>query len=185
MRNKILTVLLTAAVLLQGGMAAAAQEYTSEGTAECRISCQVSSSYTVSIPATVGLTYSADTGTASGSFQVGVKGDLLLNQMVQVEPTSLTGELASGTNGDYYRGTLKGEKTGAVLSVTVNQEKSRWYPGGTTPLFDMGEYVEISASEYVYAGGTVTTGEVAAADTYTGTLVFTFGLEDYERRIDP
>ena len=67
--------------------------------------------------------------------------------MVQVEPTSLTGELASGTNGDYYRGTLKGEKTGAVLSVTVNQEKSRWYPGGTTPLFDMGEYVEISASD--------------------------------------
>lgn len=73
MRNKILTVLLTAAVLLQGGMAAAAQEYTSEGTAECRISCQVSSSYTVSIPATVRLTYSADTGTASGSFQVGEK----------------------------------------------------------------------------------------------------------------
>lgn len=185
MRNRILTALLTAAVLLQGGMTAAAQEYATEGTAECRISCQVSSSYTVSIPATVGLAYSADTGTASGSFQVGVKGDLLLNQMVQVEPTSLTKELAKGTNGDYYQGTIKGEKTGSVLSVTVNQEKIRWYPGGTTPLFSMGEYVEISASEYVYAAGTVTTGEVEAADTYSGTLVFTFGLEEYERQILP
>lgn len=185
MRNKIMTALLTAVLLLQGGMTAAAQEYTTEGTAECRISCQVSSSYTVSIPATVGLTYSADAGTATGSFQVGVKGDLLLNQMVQVEPTHLTNELTKGTNGDFYQGTIAGEKTGTVLSVTVNMEKSRWYPGGTIPSFDMGEYVEISATEYVYAAGTVTTREVKAADTYSGTLVFTFGLEDYERKILP
>ena len=149
MRNRILAALLTAAMLLQGGMTAAAQEYTTEGTAECKISCQVNSSYTVSIPATVGLTYSVDAGTATGSFQVGVKGDLLLNQMVQVEPTRLTNELTSGIGGDFYDGTIAGEKTGTVLSVTVNMEKSRWYPGGTTPLFDMGEYVEISATEYV------------------------------------
>lgn len=185
MRNKIMTALLTAVLLLQGGMTAAAQEYTTEGTAECQISCQVNSTYTVSIPATVGLTYSADAGTASGSFQVGVKGDLLLNQMVQVEPTFLTKELTSGTNGDFYEGTLKGEKTGTVLRVTVNLSKTCWYPVGTTPHFSMGEYVEISSSEFVYADGTVTTWEVKAADSYTGTLVFTFGLEDYERRIEP
>lgn len=179
MRKKFLTALLTAALLLRGGMTAAAQEYTTEGTAECRISCQVASSYTVSIPATVGLSYSA--GTASGSFQVGVKGDLLLNQTVRVEPTTLTKELVRGSKGDYYQGTIRGERTGSVLPVTVNQKKTRWYPGGTTPLYGMDEYVEISASEYVYAAGTVTTDEVEAADTYTGTLVFSFGLEDYDK----
>lgn len=185
MRNKILTALLTAAVLLQGGMTAAAQEYETEGTAECRISCQVASTYTVSIPAAVGLTYTADTGTASGTFQVGVKGDLLLNQMVQVEPTHLSVDLSRGTGGNFLNGTLRGEKTGTSLPVTVNMEKTRWYPGGTTPLFDMGEYVEISASDYVYVTGTVTTWEVDAADTYAGTLVFTFGAEEYERKVLP
>lgn len=185
MRNKIFMALLTAAVLLQGGMTAAAQEYTTEGTAECRISCQVASTYTVSIPATVGLTYTADTGTASGTFQVGVKGELLMNQMVQVEPTHLSVDLARGTGGNFLNGTLKGEKTGASLPVTVNMSKTRWYPGGTTPLFDMGEYVEISATDYVYATGTVTTWEVDAADTYAGTLVFTFGVEEYERKVLP
>ena len=181
MRNKILTVILTVALLLQCGMTAAAQEYTTEGTAECQISCQVSSTYTVSIPATVGLIYSADTGKATGSFQVGVKGDLLLNQMVQVEPTILTQELVKGMNGNYLQGTIRGEKTSTVLGMTVNLEKSRWYPGGTTPLFSMGEYVEISASEFVYAAGTVTSDTVQVADTYAGALVFTFGLKDYEK----
>jgi len=185
MRNRFMTALLTAAVLLQGGMTAAAQEYTTEGTAECEISCQVASSYTVSIPATVGLVYSADTGTASGTFQVGVKGDLLLNQMVQVKPTRLSVDLSEGTGGDFLNGTLKGEKTGASLPVTVNMSKTRWYPGGTTPLFDMGEYVEVSPTDYVYADGTVTTWEVDSADTYSGTLVFTFGVEEYERQVTP
>lgn len=182
MRNRIMMALLTAAVLLQGGMTAAAQEYTTEGTAECRISCQVTSTYTVSIPATVGLAYTAEDGTASGTFQVGVKGDLLLNQMVQVEPTHLAADLSRGTGGDFLNGKLTGEKTGASLPVTVNMSKTRWYPGGTTPLFDMGEYVEISPTEYVYADGTVTTGEVDEADTYAGTLVFTFGVEEYEKK---
>ena len=181
MRNKILTALLAAALALQGGMAAAAQEYTTEGTAECRISCLISSSYTVSIPAAVEMSYSPDTGRASGSFRVGVKGDLLLNQMVQVKPTTLTEELSPGIFGDYYNGSITGEKTGSVLTVTVNQKKTLWYPRGTTPSLATDEYVEISASEYVYAEGTVTTGEVKAADTYAGTLVFAFGLKDYKR----
>lgn len=185
MRKKILTALLTAAVLLQCGMAAAAQEYTTEGTAECRISCQVSSTYTVSIPAAVGLAYSADEGTASGSYRVGVKGELLLNQMVRVEPACLGGDLAEGTGGDFHRGKLRGENTGRELPVTVNQGKTRWYPRGTTPLFSMGEYIEISPTDFVYADGTVTTGVVDVADTYTDTLVFVFGVEEYERQTMP
>ncbi|MCM1027396.1 MAG: hypothetical protein NC432_13265 [Roseburia sp.] len=182
MKKRMMAVFLTAALMLQGGRAAAAQEYTAEGTAECKVSCQVASTYTVSIPAAVELTYSAETGTASGTFQVGVKGELLLNQMVQVEPTCLSVELSKGTGGNFLNGKLTGEATGVRLPVTVNLEKTRWYPVGTTPLFDMGEYVEISPTEYVYATGTVTTGEVDAVDTYVGTLVFTFGVEEYERK---
>lgn len=182
MKNRIMTALLTAALLLQGGMTAAAQEYTTDGTAECKVSCQVGSTYTVSIPASVELAYSAETGTASGTFRVGVKGELLLDQMVQVEPTCLSVELSRGTGGNFLNGKLTGETTGASLPVTVNLSKTRWYPVGTTPLFDMGEYVEISPTEYVYATGTVTTWEVDAADTYTGTLVFTFGVEEYEHK---
>ena len=180
-RNKILTALLITALLLQGGMTAAAQEYTTEGTAECQISCQVTSTYTVSIPATVGLTYTSDTGKAVGNYQVGVKGDLLLNQMVEVEPSMLTQNLVKGLEGTYLQGSIKGEKTNTALAMTVTQVKSRWYPGGTTPLYTMGEYVEISSSEFVYAAGTVSSDPVQVADTYAGTLVFTFGLKDYAK----
>ena len=185
MRNKIMMALLTAAMLLHGGMSAAAQEYETDGTAECRISCQITSTYTVSIPAEVELAYTADTGTASGTYQVGVKGELLLTQMVQVEPTYLNTKLAKGTGGSFHYGWLVGEDTGTALFVTVNQEKTKWHPGGTTPLSDGGEYIEISATDYVYANGSVTTEEIAAVDTYSGTLVFTFGLQTYSRRDEP
>lgn len=184
MKKRVTAALLTVAVLLLQGMPVAAQEYTTEGTAECEISCQVASSYTVSIPASVSLSYSQETGTVSGTYQIGVKGDLLLNQMVKVVPTQLTDRLGEGLNGEYHYGKLTGESTSTSLSVTVKQEKIQWIPKGTTPALPLKaeRCIEISDSDFVYVEGTITSREPEAADTYTGTLVFQFGVEEYTRQ---
>lgn len=183
MKSKKPIVCLAATVaLLSGSIPVSAQEYTTEGTAECEISCQVTSSYTVTIPAVVSLVYSSDTGTVKGTYQVGVKGDLLLNQMVQVEPIRLTNELGRGLNGDYHYGSLTGENTGKTLAITVNQNQIRWIPQGTVPATQADTCMEISSADYGYAEGTLTSEELEAADCYKGTLVFAFGLEEYQKQ---
>lgn len=171
-----------AVLMLVQAVPVSAEEYSTEGTADCEVSCRVASTYTVSIPAAVSLAYSTETGTARGTYKVGVKGELLLDQMVVVKPVKLTGDLAAGINGDFLWGTLVGEDTGKSLSVTVNQKITQWVPAGTEPYFGAESCVDIAADDFVYADGTITTGELEVSDYYTGTLVFAFGLEEYDRR---
>lgn len=181
MKRKFLTALVTAAVLLLNCMpVAASQEFTTAGTAECDITCQMESTYTVTIPAEISMTYSPETGTASGTYQIGVKGGVIKSQMVKVQPVTLTNTLAKGTYGNYFTGTLKGENTGKTLSVTVNQLIIQWIPEGVTPMLPImaSECVEISYSDFVYSEGTITSAVPQVPDTYTGTLVFQFGLEE-------
>ncbi len=179
-KKRIMAILMTAAAMLVSAMPAMAEEYNTDGTAECGVTARVVSTYTVSIPAAVSLDYDKESGTVGGSYRIGVKGDLLPGQMVQVVPVQLTETLAAGTGGEYYQGVLTGEKSQRTLPVTVTQEVTRWIPTGTEPSWGEERFIRISASDFVYADGTIISDKLEEADTYSGTLVFEFGLEDYE-----
>lgn len=173
-------IILAAAAMLTFAVSAMAEEYNTDGTAECSVTARVVSTYTVSIPAAVSLDYDKESGTMSGSYRIGVKGDLLPGQMVQVVPVQLKETLAAGTGGEYYHGVLTGEKSKRALPVTVTQQVTRWIPTGTEPSWGEERFTRISASDYVYVDGTIVSDKLEEADTYSGTLVFEFGLEDYE-----
>lgn len=172
--------MLAAAAMLAFAVPAMAEEYNTDGTAECSVTARVVSTYTVSIPAAVSLDYDRESGTVSGSYRIGVKGDILPGQMVQVVPVQLKDTLAAGTGGEYYQGVLTGEKSRKALPVTVTQQVTRWIPAGTEPSWGEERFTRISASDFVYVDGTIVSDKLEEADTYSGTLVFEFGLEDYE-----
>lgn len=180
MKKGMTAVLLAAAAMLTFAVPAMAEEYNTDGTAECGVTARVVSTYTVSIPAAVSLDYDKESGTVGGSYRIGVKGDLLPGQMVQVVPIQLKETLAAGTGGEYYHGILTGEKSKRTLPVTVTQKVTRWIPTGTEPSWGEERFLRISASDFVYADGTIISDKLEEADTYSGTLVFEFGLEDYE-----
>lgn len=180
MKKGMMAVMLAAAAMLTFAVPAMAEEYNADGTAECSVTARVVSTYTVSIPAAVSLDYDKENGTMSGSYRIGVKGDLLPGQMVQVVPVQLKEALAAGTGGEYYHGVLTGEKSQRELPVTVTQQVTRWIPTGTEPSWGEERFIQISASDFVYADGTIISDKLEEADTYSGTLVFEFGLEDYE-----
>lgn len=180
MKKGMTAILLAAAAMLAFAVPAMAEEYSTDGTAECSVAARVVSTYTVSIPAAVSLDYDRESGTMSGSYRIGVKGDLVPGQMVQVVPVQLKETLASGTGGEYYRGVLMGEKSGRALPVTVTQQVTRWIPTGTEPSWGEERFTRISASDFVYADGRIVSEKLEEADTYSGTLVFEFGLEEYE-----
>lgn len=171
---------MAAAAMMVSTVPVMAEEYNTDGTAECGVTAKVVSTYTVSIPAAVTLEYDKESGTVSGSYRIGVKGDLLPGQMVQVVPVQLKETLAPGTEGEYYHGVLTGERSGRELPVTVTQKVTRWIPSGTEPSWGAERFTVISESAYVYADGRIVSDELQEADTYSGTLVFEFGLEDYE-----
>lgn len=173
-------IILTVAAMLTFAVPAMAEEYNTDGTAECSVTASVVSTYTVSIPAAISLDYDKESGTLSGSYRIGVKGELLPGQMVQVVPIQLTETLAPGTGGEYYQGVLTGERTDRRLPVTVTQQVTRWIPLGTEPSWGEERFTRISASDYVYVDGTIISDKLEEADTYSGTLVFEFGLEEYE-----
>ncbi|MCM1046132.1 MAG: hypothetical protein NC417_11540 [Candidatus Gastranaerophilales bacterium] len=173
-------IMLAAAAVLTFAVPAMAEEYDADGTADCSVTARVVSTYTVSIPAAVSLDYDKESGTVSGSYRIGVKGELLPGQMVQVVPVQLKETLAAGTGGEYYQGVLTGEKSKRALPVTVTQQVTRWIPTGTEPSWGEERFIRISASDFVYVDGTIVSDKLEEADTYSGTLVFEFGLEEYE-----
>lgn len=179
-KKGITAILLAAAAVLTFAVPAMAEEYSTDGTAECSVTARVVSTYTVSIPAAVSLDYEKESGTLSGSYRIGVKGNLLPDQMVQVVPIQLKETLAAGTGGEYYQGVLTGEKTKKLLPVTVTQQVTRWIPTGTEPSWGEERFTRISGSDFVYVDGSIVSDKLEEADTYSGTLVFAFGLEDYE-----
>lgn len=179
-KKGITAILLAAAAVLTFAVPAMAEEYSTDGTAECSVTARVVSTYTVSIPAAVALDYDKESGTLSGSYRIGVKGDLLPDQMVQVVPIQLKETLAAGTGGEYYQGVLTGEKTKKLLPVTVTQQVTRWIPTGTEPSWGEERFTRLFGSDFVYVDGSIVSDKLEEADTYSGTLVFAFGLEDYE-----
>lgn len=163
MKKKMFTAMVLATASIISCLPVCAQEYTADGTGECKVTATVSSSYSVQVPAILELQYNSGSGEYETGYTVSVKGNILPSQSVTVQPTA-----------DSF--TLTGTLTGETSQAVIAQEATEWIhaskaSGSTGKL-------QISDAEYTEAEGKVSA-ELAKADTYTGEFTFAFALGDY------
>lgn len=163
MKKKIFTAMILAVSVIVSCLPVCAQEYTADGTGECRVSATVNSSYSVQVPAVLELQYSSDSGKYEAGYAVSVKGTILPSQSVTVRPTA-----------DSF--TLTGTHTGETSQAAITQAATEWIHA-SKEAGDTGK-LQISDTEYVEAGGKVSA-ELSKADTYMGEFTFAFALGDY------
>lgn len=163
MKKKIVTVIILAVSAVMSCLPVCAQEYTANGTGECKVSATVSSSYSVQVPAVLELQYDSVSGKYEAAYTVSAKGNILPSQSVTVRPT-----------GDSF--TLTGTLTGETSQAAITQEITEWIH--TSKLAGSTGKLQISDAEYTEAEGKVSA-ELARADTYTGEFTFAFALGDY------
>ena len=163
MKKKIYTVMILAVSAFLSCLPVCAQEYTADGTGECRVSATVNSSYSVQVPAVLELQYSSDSGKYEAAYAVSVKGTILPSQSVTVRPTA-----------DSF--TLTGTHTGETSQAAITQEATEWIHAskGTGSTGKK----QISDTAYTEAEGKVSA-ELSKADSYTGEFTFAFALGDY------
>lgn len=163
MKKRVLTAMILAASAMISCLPVCAQEYTADGTGECRVSATVNSSYSVKVPAVLELQYNSVSGKYEAAYTVSAKGNILPSQSVTVRPTS-----------DSF--TLIGSFTGETSQAAITQEITEWIHAGR----QTGEAgrQHISDAEYTDAEGMVSA-QLAGADTYTGEFTFAFALGDY------
>lgn len=145
--KKILALTLVLTLLL-GTVPAQANEYTTDGTANCVVTATVASSYVVSIPATLSL--SKVNSNYVGTYTVGVKGDVDSTHAVDITPNATVTLSATGAND---------------VVGQVTQAKTRWASN------------EIAANAFNTTTGTVTAA-INKAGSWSGNLSFAFGLVD-------
>ena len=163
MKKKTLTAIILAVSAAISCLPVYAQEYTADGTGECRVTATVSSSYSVQVPAALELHYSSASGKYEAGYTASAKGNILPSQIVTVRPTS-----------DSF--TLTGALTGETCQAAVTQEAVGWVHAGRQ---DAGTgNLKISDAEYTETQGKVSA-QIAKADTYTGEFTFAFSLGDY------
>ena len=163
MKKKILTSIVLAVSAIISCLPVCAQEYTVDGTGECKVSATVSSSYSVQVPAVLELQYDSVSGKYEAAYTVSAKGNILPSQSVTVRPTGASF-------------TLTGTLTGETSQAAITQEITEWIH--TTKMAGSTGKLQIGDAEYTEAEGKVSA-ELARADTYTGEFTFAFALGDY------
>lgn len=162
MKKKLVTTMILAAAVMLHCIPVCAQEYTTDGTADCRVSATVESSYSVQVPALLELDYNSSSGKYEGDYQVSAKGNIQPDKSVTIQPTESSFTLT---------GTLSGETSQASIS----QEVTEWVHSSRQA--DGTGKVHISVEEYTQAQGSVSA-ELTQADSYTGEITFAFCLGD-------
>lgn len=132
--------------------------YSEDGTASCVVTATLQSTYTVSLPAALGLAYDSGDERYEGSFSYGVKGNIAMDKKVSVTaPASFN-----------LTGAASAENVTAALSLPF----TAW---SNDP--ESGVNALISPAEFNLKTGTVTA-NITRADSYSGNFSFTFGMED-------
>ena len=132
--------------------------YTEDGSASCTVTATLQSTYTVSLPAALALSYDSSEEVYKGSFSYGVKGNIAMDKKIAISaPTSfnLTGAASSDT-----------------VAATLSLPFKEWSNDA-----ESGENAQISVSSFVLKTGTVTA-NITQADSYSGNFSFTFGMQD-------
>ena len=161
--KKILLSIVAAASMLLAGIPAYAENATSQtattdGSLNCTVSAVVSSTYSVSLPATLTLSYNDGTGKYENTYTVGAKGNILPTQYVSIVPAESF--------------IMTGSTVGATATAAITQAITQW--SGTTP--GAGQ-IAIGTSDYTTSTGTVAV-TLSRADNYSGTFAFTYRLNN-------
>ncbi len=117
MKKRVLTAMILAASAMISCLPVCAQEYTADGTGECRVSATVNSSYSVKVPAVLELQYNSVSGKYEAAYTVSAKGNILPSQSVTVRPTSNSF-------------TLIGSFTGETSQAAITREITEWIHAG-------------------------------------------------------
>jgi hypothetical protein len=149
-----LSVLALMGSLLTPIMASAAT-YSNDGSSGCEVIANVSSTFNVTVPATLALSKNSS-GAYTGTYEIGVSGSIGTDQYVSVTPASSF--------------VMTGSKTSSKVTATVSQPVTKW-TGYTTSDSDS---IKLSEST-VKTNGTVTA-NLKNTDSYKGTLTFSFSL---------
>ncbi|HAG69823.1 MAG TPA: hypothetical protein DCL38_07610 [Lachnospiraceae bacterium] len=132
--------------------------YSEDGTASCVVTATLQSTYTVSLPAALALSYDSEDERYEGSFSYGVKGNIAMDKKVSVTaPASF--DLTGAASGDAVTAAIT-----LPFTAWSNDEES-----STNAL--------ISASAFNLKTGSVSA-DITQADAYSGNFSFTFGMED-------
>ena len=140
--------------------AAGEQVFTADGTAAMEINADVTSSWTVQIPAILTLSQkSAGSYTYEGTYNVGAKGVIANTKKVTITPTSSF--------------TMTGTSTGNTATATVTQAKTNFM----NTVNDGATDVQIGLADFTTTEGKISV-DFNKVDDYSGNAGFTFALTD-------
>ncbi len=163
MKNKLLALITSGIILLAGAFPCFAENATSQtansdGTSNCTVNATIVSTYSVSLPATLTLSYNEGTGKYENSYTVGVKGVIGDNQYISVVPdSSFTVRNSSGISSG---------------TAAVAQTKTKWKNSASAA-----DETLINAATYATTNGSVSVELPNVADTYSGTFTFTYSIQ--------
>jgi len=163
MKKKLLAGLVSAVLMFAGSISSFAENTTSQtatgdGNSTCTVSATIVSSYSVSLPATLTLSYNEGTGEYENTYTVGVKGVIGDAQFISVVPdASFTIRNSSGVSSG---------------TAVVSQTKTKW-----KNIASAADEVTINPSSYATTTGSVSVALPDIADSYTGSFTFTYSIE--------
>ena len=151
--------LLMQAVPVYGGT------YTEDGSANALVTADVSSSYSVMLPAVIALSDPDHDNNYTGTYKIGARGNINVEKKVICQPASST-FIMTGNNGDNITATVSQSHTSWVNRTPASGQKL------ITHVEDSGPYEDYSTIE-----GNVSA-LIVSAGTYSGNMEFTFSLAD-------
>lgn len=146
---------MSATLVLAMPLTAFAQDFTDAGSGSVTVTANVTSTYTVRLPATIELTRDAETGKYKADYTVGVRGQLAATNRIEVTPTPSV-ELTDGSH------TVNAAVTQTVIAWEHDQSRVNENP--TT-------HVLISPTEFIETSGHIET-VFEHLGSYSGTLNF-------------
>lgn len=155
--KRMLVTSLLIAMFISAPAYAADSTYSGDGNHEMIISATVESTYSVKIPASLTLSYNEVSGNFEGTYNVGVKGNILLTKKVVVAP-SASFTLTNATTTKTSTGTM----TQAITDFVMTDEEG---------------CVKINPDSFSTTSGSASI-NLQDAGNYSGTVAFSFMLKD-------
>ena len=155
MKRKIMALVLSVATILGSAMSVSASDYTDASSGSMTVTANVTSTYTVRLPATLELVRDPEDGKYKADYTVAVRGQLAATNRIEVTPTP-SFKMSDGSHS---------------VNATVTQAITAWEHDQSRVDASQG-HILISPTSYVE-----TTGHIETAfehlGSYSGTVVFT------------
>lgn len=156
MKRKIMALVLSVATILGSVMSVSASDYTDASSGSMTVTANVTSTYTVRLPATLELTRDPEDGKYKADYTVAVRGQLAATNRIEVTPTP-SFEMTDGNHS---------------VNATVTQVVTAWEHDQNRVDQNPTSHVLISPTSYVETTGHIET-SFEHLGSYSGTVVFT------------